>query len=162
MGVDSMEMHNGMVYVQSAIVKLHLNIDNKKVLFFLELSLFQIIICGKFYSVFLAKPNAASTSSTSLAQQRIGIVKTVLQGPSSSSRHQQQQQQQNHHQQSNDTLSHNKKDEKKTTSTPSKKRNLLEVFKKPNTKDIVIDKPRKQHYVLDKTELEYIEALKVH
>lgn len=97
---------------------------------------------------FLAKPSSSSA-------QKLDIVKSVLQGPSSSSRQQQQH--------NNDSpSSQNKKDDKKSVSTPSKKRNLLEVFKKPsNAKEIIVDKPRKQHYILDKSELEYIEALKV-
>lgn len=103
-----------------------------------------------------AKPRSNIPTAQLTAQKR-DDVKAVLQGPSSSSRQHHQQQQQS----PASTESQTKTGDKKS-STPNKKRNLLEVFKKPlNAKEIVVDRPRKQHHVLDKIELEYIEALKV-
>lgn len=105
-----------------------------------------------------AKPSGSVPIAS--AQKRDAI-KAVLQGPSSSSRQQQQQQ---HKSPAAPTEAQTRTGDKKSSasSTPNKKRNLLEVFKKPlNAKEIIVDRPRKQHHVLDKIELEYIEALKV-
>lgn len=89
-------------------------------------------------------------------KREVQAVKSILQGGSSSMRdHQTVHESQQH---SKDTHRHAKDDKAKL-----KKRNLLEVFKKPsNAKEI--GKPVKQRispHVIDKFELECIEILKV-
>lgn len=91
-------------------------------------------------------------------KREVQAVKSILQGGSSSMRDHQQS---HHHesQHSKDTHRHTNKDDK----TKLKKRNLLEVFKKPsNAKEIgKTAKQRTSPHVIDKFELECIEILKV-
>lgn len=86
-------------------------------------------------------------------KREVQAVKSILQGGSSSMRDHSQQHSKDAHQR------HGKEDKAKL----SKKRNLLEVFKKPsNAKEI--GKPVKQRtssHAIDKFELECIEILKV-
>lgn len=89
-------------------------------------------------------------------KREVQAVKSILQGGSSSMRTEQQTLHESQH--SKDAQRHAKDDKAKL-----KKRNLLEVFKKPsNAKEI--GKPSKQRtspHVIDKFELECIEILKV-
>lgn len=88
-------------------------------------------------------------------KREVQAVKSILQGGSTSTRDHLQPLHESHH--SKDPHRHAKDDKAKL-----KKRNILEVFKKPsNAKDI--GKPVKQRssHVIDKFELECIEILKV-
>lgn len=89
-------------------------------------------------------------------KREVQAVKSILQGGSSSMREQPQAHPESQH--SKDTHRHGKDDKAK-----QKKRNILEVFKKPsNAKEI--GKPVKQRispHVIDKFELECIDILKV-
>lgn len=93
-------------------------------------------------------------------KREVQAVKSILQGGSTSLRDHSQSHHHHRHEShhSKDTQRHVKDDKSKL-----KKRNLLEVFKKPsNAKEI--DKPVKQRtspHVIDKFELECIEILKV-
>lgn len=101
-----------------------------------------------------------------MPRKEIQAVKAVLQG--TSSHHHQQHRQLLQQQQPDESLRaadvSNKRDD--TTSprkdTMSKKRNLFEVFKKPsNAKEVEKFRSTERTYVVDKSELEYIETLKV-
>lgn len=102
--------------------------------------------------IFVEKKNVKESP----LKREVQAVKSILQGGSSSMR----EHTQSHHepQHSKDTQRHGKDDKSK-----QKKRNILEVFKKPsNAKEI--GKPVKQRtspHVIDKFELECIEILKV-
>lgn len=100
-----------------------------------------------------------------LPRKELQAVKAVLQG--TSSQHHQQHRQLLHKQQEDSPRADvsNKRDD--TTSprkeTLTKKRNLFEVFKKPsNAKEVEkLRSAERSSYVVDKSELEYIETLKV-
>lgn len=101
-------------------------------------------------------------------RKEIQAIKSVLQG-TSSHHHQQHRQllQQHAAQQQDDSVkgdASNRKDDSNSPrrDTSTKKRNLFEVFKKPsNAKEVEKFRAQEKTYVLDKSELEYIETLKV-
>lgn len=102
-----------------------------------------------------------------LPRKEIQAVRAVLQG-TTSQHHQQHRQHLQKHVQQDDSLrvdAPNKRDDATSPrkDTLTKKRNLFEVFKKPsNAKEV--EKYRsveRTSHVVDKSELEYIETLKV-
>lgn len=103
-----------------------------------------------------------------LPRKEIQAVKAVLQG-TSSQHHQQRRQllQQHAAQQQEESLRGDVRHKKDDATSPRKdtltrKRNLFEVFKKPsNAKEAERFRTPEKSYVLDKSEIEYIEALKV-
>lgn len=103
-----------------------------------------------------------------MPRKEIQAVKAVLQG-TSSHHHQQHRQllQQHTNQQQDESLRGDVSNKRDDTTSPrkdtlSKKRNLFEVFKKPsNAKEVEKFRSTERTYVVDKSELEYIETLKV-
>lgn len=103
-----------------------------------------------------------------LPRKELQAVKAVLQG--TTSQHHQQHRQHLHKQvlQQEDSPRGDASNKRDDTTSPrkdtlTKKRNLFEVFKKPsNAKEIEkLRSTERSSYVLDKSELEYIETLKV-
>lgn len=108
---------------------------------------------------------ASRSSSSILPRKELQAVKAVLQGTTSQHHQQhrqhlqkQSQQEQSHRGDSNTAASSSPRKD-----TLTKKRNLFEVFKKPSSSKEAekLQTAERTSHVVDKSELEYIETLKV-
>lgn len=103
-----------------------------------------------------------------MPRKELQAVKSVLQGTTSQHHQQHRQLLDKQVPQREDTLRADASNKKDDTTSPrkdtlTKKRNLFEVFKKPsNAKEVEkLRLAERSSYVVDKSELEYIETLKV-